>query len=265
MKKTDIHSHAFHPKIAVKVVQQLKDHYKIDPVGNGLIDDLTNRFDQAGIDCGVVHSAATRPEQVIPANDWAIYVQKTYERFHAFGTIHPDFKYWRSELNRLESNGIRGLKIHADFQGFRLDDFRLWPIFEAAEDRFMLMMHVGDRIDPAQNPSSPKKVARIKRDFPNLKIIAAHLGGFFHWDYVLDNLAGLDIYLDTSSSLEFIDQTLLEKIINAFPMDHILFGSDYPLYDPAQEIDLLQKRLSLNSRDLEIILTNGTRLFLDNN
>ena len=36
----DIHTHAFHPKIAHKVLAQLDDHYGIKPVGTGLAEDL---------------------------------------------------------------------------------------------------------------------------------------------------------------------------------------------------------------------------------
>ena len=30
----DVHTHAFHPKIASKVITKLEDHYGIEPVGN---------------------------------------------------------------------------------------------------------------------------------------------------------------------------------------------------------------------------------------
>ena len=33
----DVHTHAFHPKIADKVVHQLENHYRIPPVGNGTL------------------------------------------------------------------------------------------------------------------------------------------------------------------------------------------------------------------------------------
>ena len=45
----DIHTHAFHPKIAHKVVAQLEDHYNIKPVGNGLAEDLKERLTRAGL------------------------------------------------------------------------------------------------------------------------------------------------------------------------------------------------------------------------
>ena len=41
-------------------------------------------------------------------------------------------------------NGVRGLKFHADFQGFFLDDPAFLRLLEAAAGRFAVMFHVGD-------------------------------------------------------------------------------------------------------------------------
>ena len=228
-----------------------------------LLDDFLARLDEAGIARAIVHSAATAPGQVIPANNWAIHVQNTNQQLLAFGTLHPDFTNWEAELDRLERNGIKGLKLHPDFQGFWLNDPRLQPIYEALQGRFTVMCHIGDRVPPEQNPSSPAKLARIKKDFPGLKVIAAHFGGFQHWDYVLEHLAETDVYVDTSSSLDFISDEQLQSIYHALGRERILFGSDYPLSTPTREIRLLRQRLQLSDAELEEILTNGNALFSD--
>ena len=61
----DIHTHAYHPKIADKVLAMLEDHYGIHPVGSGLVEDCIARAKRAGLDKVVVHNAATSPP---PAN-----------------------------------------------------------------------------------------------------------------------------------------------------------------------------------------------------
>ncbi len=167
-------------------------------------------------------------------------------------------------MDRLERAGIKGIKIHADFQGFRLDDPDLFPILEAIGDRFATLFHVGDRLPPELNPSCPAKLAVIRRDFPKLTIIAAHLGGYLHWTEALEHLAGQDIYLDTSSSLPFIETGLLQSILAKHPLERVLFGSDYPLFDPGQELENLRVRLSLSSQDMERLLTSGEGLLSGN-
>ncbi|TVM36428.1 amidohydrolase family protein [Oceanidesulfovibrio marinus] len=257
----DVHTHSFHPKIAHKVLKQLEGHYRIQPVGSGLLEDLLQVETAAGIGRMMVHSAATTPAQVIPANNWALeLLKKDTGRIEPFGTVHPEFEKWESELDRLERAGIRGLKIHPDFQGFRLDDPQLFTILEAAADRFVFMIHVGDRLPPAENPSCPYKLLAIHEALPQAKIIAAHLGGYLHWQWVLETILGRNVYIDTSSSLSYIDQPTLEAIFERHPREYILFGSDWPLQEPKTEIGLLRSRLGLTDAEISEILANGSRL-----
>jgi len=259
----DFHTHAYHPKIAHKVVSQLEGHYGIPPVGNGELDDLLARARRAGLDKVVVHGAATAPAQVIPANNWAIALQAGNPDVYAFGTLHPGYPDFEQELDRLEKNGIKGVKFHPDFQGFRMDDPDLGPIFEAISGRFTVMFHVGDRLPPAENPSCPMKLAAILRDFPNLVCIAAHMGGYLHWEYALEHLAGKNLFIDTSSTLSFINPETLAALFDKHPMDRILFGSDYPLFDPGEERVKLQEMMRFSDSDMERLLSSGSSLLIE--
>lgn len=256
----DVHTHAFHPKIAHKVLNQLEAHYAITPVGTGIIDDLLDRIKAAQLHKAVVLTAATAPAQVIPANNWAIHILKTYDQLIPFGTIHPGFAGMEAELDRLEKNGIRGLKFHPDFQGFRLDDPALYEVMEMIGDRFVCLFHVGDTLPPDQNPSCPRKLAALRTAFPQPVIIAAHMGGYRHWDHALAHLADSDIHVDTSSVTSFVDDSLLNRLFQTFGTERILFGSDYPLFDARTEMEQLQKRLGLSSSAMETILSNASAL-----
>ena len=46
---TDIHTHAFHPKIARHAVEHLNEAYQLDCVGEGTIADLLLREKRSGI------------------------------------------------------------------------------------------------------------------------------------------------------------------------------------------------------------------------
>ncbi len=257
----DIHAHAFHPKIAAKSIAQLQTHYGIVAAGSGLVDDLLTRERAAGIARVAVHTAATAPAQVIPANNWAMSLAAGHSEIVAFGTMHPDHADIEGELDRLRQAGIRGLKFHADFQGFFLDEPRFYRVLEAAGSDFVLMFHVGDRLPPEQNPSCPLKLARIRRDFPGPVIIAAHFGGYLHWDWAAEHLAGTDVYLDTSSALPFMSDAQLGAILGRHPFERLLFGSDYPLQDPGQELKLVRTRLGLSDSRLSDLLEHAEGLF----
>lgn len=263
----DIHTHAFHPKIAHKAVDHLNDFYSVNCAGDGTIAHLLERERKAEMEKCVVLCAATAPAQVIPANNYAITLQNEHEdRVIAFGTVHPGYEDWESELKRIKAAGIRGIKLHPDFQSFWLDDPRLLPIFEAAQKDFVFEIHIGDKTTPAQNPSCPYKLAAILRQFPGMRVIAAHFGGYRMWAHALDALAGNrfeNLWFDTSSTTPFATPLLAKKLLGAFPRERILFGTDWPLYDPVEERQRLQRLASLTDAEMETIMSNATSLLGD--
>ena len=257
----DVHTHAFHPKVADKVLAQLEGHYDIPPVGLGTAGDLLARLACVGIQRAVVLNAATAPAQVIPANEFVLGLARTHPEVIPFGTLHPADPGWHDAMEGLWRNGVRGIKLHADFQGFRLDDPALDPIFEEGRGRFCFMLHVGDRLPPDRNPSSPGKVARILDRHPGITVIAAHLGGYLHWQFALEHLVGRDVFLDTSSALPFLDDVTLREIFSRHAPERMLFGSDYPLFDPGTEAARLQQRLALGDDALERLMSSAHALF----
>ena len=258
--KLDIHTHVFHNKIAEKACTQLIDHYGYPLTADGREKSLIEMMDKAGIDKAVVLSAATNADQVIPANTWAMTLGKK-DRFIPFGTIHPDFENWEDELLRLERKGVKGIKIHPEFQGFNLDAEVMFPIYEAIQKRFAVLFHVGDVLPPDKNPSSPQKLRRVMDNFPDLTCIAAHFGGFMHWDWVAESYKGTDIFFDTSSSLKFITDNNLKTILNSFPEEAFLFGSDFPINDPNNEIELLKKKAHFSDDRIERMMEQGMSVF----
>lgn len=96
-------------------------------------------------------------------------LQREHEEVIGFGTLHPAYVDWEDELERMKAGGLRGIKLHPDFQGFALNDRRLLPIFESAQDDFVFEIHIGsdDPLDKA--PSSPFMLADLMRSFPRLR------------------------------------------------------------------------------------------------
>ena len=260
----DIHTHAFHPKIAHKAVDHLNEFYSVNCAGDGTIAHLLERERKAEMEKCVVLCAATAPAQVIPANNYAITLQKEHEdRVIAFGTVHPGYEDWESELKRIKAAGIRGIKLHPDFQSFWLDDPRLLPIFEAAQKDFVFEIHIGDKTSPDKNPSCPYKLASILRQFPGIRVIAAHFGGYRMWSHALDVFSGNNfenLWFDTSSTTPFATPELAHKLLNTFPRERILFGTDWPLYDPVEELQRLQTLGGLSDSEMEIIMSNASTL-----
>lgn len=263
----DCHTHAFADKIADKAVTQLIEYYKISTSFGGRLFDLITAANEANLDALIMLVAATKPEQLIPANNWALNLAqlspaqlqtqlgiKRIPKLIPFGTFHPDSPDWEGEIARLKAAGIKGIKLHPEFQQIDLADPKLHPFWETVKDDFILMIHVGDPVITPNNLSTPKKIAQIIHDFPEIQIIAAHLGGYCFWEEALTELAGKKVYLDTSSALSYISPELFHKIFNKHGSNRILFGSDYPLESPAQALKSFDQFPWLKGTDREKIL-----------
>jgi predicted TIM-barrel fold metal-dependent hydrolase len=259
----DIHTHVFHPRIAEKAKLRLTEHYKLPCRCKGTPEDLLMRAQRCGIDHCVALCAATSAAQVNPCNAYAGHLQYAYPEITAFGSIHPDCEDWKEQIDKLRQWGVRGLKLHPDFQGFWLDDPRLLPIFEEVQHDFALMIHIGDRLPPEKNPSCPYKMAKILDNFPDLRVIAAHLGGYRQWGHSLQALVGRNVWMDTSSCAAEISDEHLQAILKKHPRDYIIFGTDYPIRDPMEEIDALQRRTGFTSAEMDEVLSNGVNILFN--
>jgi hypothetical protein len=97
--------------------------------------------------------------------------------------------------------------------------------------------------------------------FPGLDIIAAHFGGYSEWDEAENHLAGRRIWVDTSSSLAFIEPERAVRLIEAFGADRVIFGTDYPMWDAREELERFY-RLNLSPKQQEMILYKNILLLL---
>ncbi len=102
----------------------------------------------------------------------------------------------------------------------------------------------------------------IAKKFPNLKFLAAHFGGYTKWEYVTEYKDTPNVYIDTSSSLEFLSIEDAKNIINTLGVDHIMFGTDYPMWNVTDEIRLIEK-LELLPLDLEAIFYKNALNFFN--
>lgn len=249
----DIHTHCFPDNIAEKAVPQLAENANIPARLNGTVKQLKESMHNSGICVSVIQTIATRPSQTPAINEWAASVQD--ESIKVFGTIHPEYNDWKKELVKIKNAGLKGLKFHPYYQNFYINDERMFPVYEAAlKLDLILLFHAG--VDIGLAPPyhvTPDRLKKVLETFPGIKIIAAHMGGFKYWDRVEKHLCGLNIYLDTSYCLDYIEKAQLMRIIKNHGYKKILFGSDSPWKDQKEEIAKI-RALDLESYKVQSIL-----------
>jgi len=113
-----------------------------------------------------------------------------------------------------------------------------------------LFVHCGD---PRYNFSRPEKLKKVLDDFPRLTAIAAHLGGWSLFENAFECLKDKTCFLDVSSSIMFDSPENIKRYITGYGADRILFGTDFPLWNPKTEVERFLS-LGLNDEYNEKIL-----------
>lgn len=264
MKIFDVHTHVYPDKIAERAVDALGKFYDFVPEGDGTYGNMTDNDRKCGVNGFLLLCVATNAHQIRRVNE---SVAAAMERgradgfeAYAFGGIHPcdDMK---AEIDFCIEKGLSGIKLHPDIQGVNIDDPRLFPLYEEAEDRFPVYFHMGDD-RPQYRFSSPDKLARIMKLFPRLTVAAAHFGGYKASDEALEYLTGCDrIFFDTSSALWAMTRERAELMISRLGVSRVMFGTDYPVMLPETELPRFMS-LHLTEKEREDILYNNAAAFL---
>ena len=150
------------------------------------------------------------------------------------------------------------LKIHPDFQRKNIDDENMYKIYDIIGDRIPVLFHIGDKTKDFSNPVRLKKMLK---DFPKLKVIAAHMGGYSVWKESMEVLKGENIWVDTCSTFNFVSDEMILKLIDFYGTDRVLFATDYPMWDFKGEYKRLMY-LGLNNSVLERIFSKNVKELL---
>ncbi|MGI5899467.1 MAG: amidohydrolase family protein [Christensenellales bacterium] len=228
------HTHIFPQKIADKASEAIGDFYGIPMHFPGEAQMLIEDGKPFGIEKYLICSTATIPHQVQSINDFIHSQCREHSEFIGFASLHPAMENMEGEVERIISLGLRGIKLHSDFQKFDIDAESAMPMYAlAARHGLPILFHMGDA---RYEYSRPHKLLKVARRFPDLICIGAHFGGYQRWDEAYDLLRLENIFLDTSSSLDFISRETARDFINNIGEDKFFFGTDFPMWTHEGEI-----------------------------
>lgn len=236
----DFHVHCFPDELALKAVPQLAAEAGISARLDGTVASIKDSMLKSGVEKSVVLSIATKPSQTERINNWASEIQG--DGILAFGSIHPMYEGWKNEIVRIKELGLKGIKLHPDYQKFFVDDIDIYPIYELAFGLDLIVLfHAGLDIGlPEPYHAKPERLRNVVKAFPGSKIVAAHMGSFSCWDDVERFLVGEDLFFDTSYSLGFISNEQAKRIIANHDYKKILFATDSPWTDQSEEIEKIR-------------------------
>ena len=166
---------------------------------------------------------------------------------------------------------VKGFKFHPPDQGFYPNDRKHYPVWEIlAATGKPVMFHTGFTVLGANNDGGggialdhgrPIHLDTLARDFPRMKIIAAHPG----WPWQ-EELLGVvthkkNIVVDTSGYLAEQLPELFRRAITGRLQDKALFGTDFPYVDLDKALASFDKLGMKDEVKEKILHGNARRLF----
>lgn len=277
----DFHTHTFPAKIAANVLLKLQRMSRSKPFTDATNDGLRRSMEQAGVDVSILLPVMTNTQQVHKLNEAAARTNEHWQEtgLLSFGGIHPDTQDYRTELAHMKDIGLRGVKIHPAYQNTDLDDIRfLRIIYRASELGLIVLTHAGWDIGiPEHNFCTTKHVQNVMREVAPDKLVLAHMGGWWDWEAVGQELSGLPVYFDTAFSTGDIvpapgtqrtpeeshnmNQQQFMKLVRQLGTSRILFATDCPWSSQSETLRFMRSA-GFQPQELDAILGGNAQKLL---
>lgn len=257
----DFHTHAFPDKLAPAALTSLSSSSGLEPECGGTVASLKEYAVKDGVDVCVVLNVATNERQQQKVNEFAAEIDGT-DGIISFGSVYPNSGEAIEWLDRIKAMGLKGIKLHPDYQSFFVDDEKMIPLYRhIVKLGLITVFHAGADIgiyEPVH--CTPERLSKVLKYFEGAPVVAAHFGGYLHWYDVEKYLVGKDIYLDTSFAYARIPFPQAKRIVINHGPDKMLLGSDMPWNRAADEIKLIKFFGLDKENENKILGQNAARL-----
>jgi len=279
LKIIDFHTHTFDEYVAKRAIDKLSKSANIINYADGTDSCLEKLNIDESIDLSVVLPVATKIMQAdgINAKNVKKNAAENNNGLLYFAAIHPEDSNIRRKLSTIKGAGFKGIKLHPVFQDAYIDEKCYLELIDTASDLDLItVIHAGYDISfPGVEYADVKYLLNMIQEVKPRNLVLAHMGGWGQWDMVESDLAGADVYLDTSFCLEkhipldnngtVCDVNLSAeqflRIVKLHGSDKILFGSDSPWTSRTESVQNI-KATGLDQEDLKNIFFDNARRLL---
>lgn len=231
----DFHTHIFPDKIAKNAISKLEKIGNVKACIEGTEAALCRSMKENHVDISIVLPVVTRVEQTESINRFAAEITEKYKhmpegRIISFGGVHPDSPTLREDIQKIKEYGLKGVKLHPDYQGVYFDDIRYMRAVDyASEAGLISIVHAGVDIGyPNDVHCTPTMIRKVIEQVHPRNLVLAHTGGYECWDDVEKLLVGEDVFMDISFTLHRIEKEQFCRIVHNHGAEHFLFGTDSP-------------------------------------
>ena len=218
----------------------------VDPVLDSTIDALRGAMKTSGVERSIVLPIDSAFHQEMPLSltektDW--HADEVGDDPNIISFVGLDPRRGESGLQELaravKEKGCRGWKMYPP-NGFYPDDKEFDPYYKLCVDlNIPIIIHQG--FTPRHKHvkyARPDYVDRVAADFPDLKIVLAHVGFPWQDEALMIAYKNPNVSIDVSGWQVFASTVPMKvykmigdaKIMRVFP-NRVLFGSDFPLFE----------------------------------
>ena len=256
----DVHSHCLQPE---HWGDEHADHwqgaYGGDPYPVVTPDSYDEVMREAGVDVAVVFGLAASQAGVRTPNTFvADFISRMRTPTIAFSSIDPLDGDWREQLDEAIELGFRGVKLYPVLSLFDPLD----PAFDEFYTRLtahgmVALWHMGATPSPVGRlaVSQPMVIDEVARRHPDLTQVMAHMGHPWQRDTNVVLRKNRRVFADVSG--------VPSRPMDAFfalvgaqewrTVDKLVFGSDYPLWTPAEAIANLRSIAEFRAGNLPFV------------
>ena len=215
-------------------------HWPYRPVRG--IESLLNAMDAHGVAHAVVSSlSAVHFLNPHDGNDaLAAAIAPYRDRLTPFGVLRPNFAGWPDDLAVCVGEyRMKGVVLYPNYHEYSLEDESLAPLMAEAE-RCGLPVCVQMGLEDVRRQYraykvedvAPGAVGAFARAYPRVTVIA--LGLKFGQPELMGEPLPANLYFDTSN---YESMGEIEVAVKRFGSRKILFGSNFPLFNPRANVD----------------------------
>lgn len=246
-------------------------------IGNNFqpLETFLLELDVSGLDRAVLLPIDCTSARGAPiwSNEQIAELCQMSERLIGFASVDPHQPDAPAKLKRaIEDLGLRGLKLAPGIQDFYPNDPALYSLYEGAQELGIpILFHAGMTWEPHAKAGYGRPIyfEDMAYDFPELRIVLAHLA----WPWVLEAVALAlkypNVYLDTSALYfdnpkDFIRFAMAEQVpLTVWERSlrkQLVFGSNYPRVE-IKNMAAAVRSLGLSQGCLELVFrANAERL-----
>ncbi len=252
--------HAWPDALVQRNVEMIKSLSGITPAYDGSISSLEKCMEKCGTSRSLVNNIVLKPELMRKANDWtakAVAASKGRDiELLGMGWLIAGAQESVEEAERCANElGFKAFKMHHSHMKILPEDPKNFEIYEKISQLGLpVLFHCGRNPyarDSSTQYCTPDKFEPVLSSFDRMKVILGHFAGFEDDPEDARQVLSNHRNAVADTAIDFSEKPYKEVVdfIRSLGVSRFVFGSDFPIHDPAHTIDWLKKSLDQDEFD----------------